>query len=73
MDEMVVASTMCTAVFEGDLVKLKRLLRAGAPPDACDYDKRAAIHIAAAEGNVTAVKLLIEDGGADPEFEVMRG
>ncbi|KAG2444346.1 hypothetical protein HXX76_001102 [Chlamydomonas incerta] len=69
MDEMAVASTMCTAVFEGDLVKLKRLLHSGAPPNACDYDKRCALHIAGAEGNLAAVKLLVEEGGADPGFQ----
>ncbi|GLC44797.1 hypothetical protein PLESTB_001212900 [Pleodorina starrii] len=69
MDAMGVASSMCTAVFEGDLVKLRRLLRSGAPPDACDYDKRSALHIAGAEGNLAAVKLLVEEGGADPNFQ----
>ena len=69
MDGLSVAGTMCTAVFEGDLVKLQRLLKAGAPPDACDYDKRCALHIAGAEGNLAAVKLLVEEGGADPGFQ----
>ncbi|KAG2444345.1 hypothetical protein HXX76_001101 [Chlamydomonas incerta] len=69
MDGLAVAGTMCTAVFEGDLVKLQRLLKAGAPPDACDYDKRCALHIAGAEGNLAAVKLLVEEGGADPGFQ----
>ncbi|GIM10251.1 hypothetical protein Vretimale_14049 [Volvox reticuliferus] len=66
---LAVAAEMCTAVYEGDLVKLRRLLRSGAPPDACDYDKRSALHIAGAEGNLAAVKLLIEEGGADPNFQ----
>ncbi|KXZ41882.1 hypothetical protein GPECTOR_252g629 [Gonium pectorale] len=66
---MAVASEMCTAVFEGDLVKLRRLLRSGAPPDACDYDRRSALHIAGAEGNLAAVKLLVDEGGADPDFQ----
>ncbi|EFJ46902.1 hypothetical protein VOLCADRAFT_92690 [Volvox carteri f. nagariensis] len=66
---LTVAAEMCTAVYEGDLVKLRRLLRSGAPPDACDYDKRSALHIAGAEGNLAAVKLLVEEGGADPNFQ----
>ncbi|GFR43530.1 hypothetical protein Agub_g4626 [Astrephomene gubernaculifera] len=66
---LTVAAEMCTAVFEGDLVKLRRLLRSGAPPDACDYDQRSALHIAGAEGNLEAVKLLVEEGGADPNFQ----
>ncbi|GFR50887.1 hypothetical protein Agub_g13177, partial [Astrephomene gubernaculifera] len=69
VNSLQVAGTMCTAVFEGDLIKLRRLLRAGAPPDACDYDRRSALHIAGAEGNLAAVKLLIQEGGADPNFQ----
>ncbi|KAG2447079.1 hypothetical protein HYH02_007829 [Chlamydomonas schloesseri] len=66
---LAVASELCTAVYRKDLVKLKRLLRAGAPPDSCDYDRRSALHIAGAEGNLAAVKIMIEDGGADPGFQ----
>ncbi|GLC57329.1 hypothetical protein PLESTB_001212500 [Pleodorina starrii] len=69
MDPMKIAGIVCTAVYDGDLVKLRRLLRSGAPPDACDYDKRSALHIAGAEGNLAAVKLLVEEGGADPNFQ----
>ena len=49
------AALLCTAVFEGDLKLLRLLLRAGAHVDAGDYDKRTALHIAAAEGNLAAV------------------
>jgi ankyrin repeat protein len=41
-----------------------RLLRAGANVDSFDYDKRTALHVAAADGNLAAVKLLVEQGGA---------
>ena len=30
-------------------------------------DKRTALHISAAEGNLQAVRLLVEEGGASPE------
>lgn len=53
---MALASQLCTAVFEGDLPLLRRLLSAGASADVCDYDKRTALHIAAAEGNLAAVR-----------------
>lgn len=55
---------LCSCVFLGDLPLLRRLLRCGIRADSQDYDKRAALHIAAAEGNVQAVKLLIEEGNA---------
>ncbi len=48
---------LCTCVFEGNLPLLRRLIRAGAAADAGDYDKRTALHIAAAEGNTAAVRL----------------
>jgi ankyrin repeat protein len=32
--------------------------------DAGDYDTRTALHVAAANGNLLAVKLLVEQGGA---------
>ncbi len=49
------AAQLCTCVFEGNLPLLRRLIRAGAAADAGDYDKRTALHIAAAEGNTAAV------------------
>ncbi len=59
--------------MNNDLVKLRRLLHSGAPPDACDYDRRCALHIAGAEGNLAAVKLLVEEGHADAGFQVGQG
>jgi len=64
MEESLAASVLCQAVFDGDTTLLKRLLRAGIKVDAADYDKRTAAHIAAAEGNVAAIKVLA-DHGAD--------
>ena len=42
------AGRLCTAVFEGNVTLLKRLLHAGAPPETADYDGRTCLHIAAA-------------------------
>jgi hypothetical protein len=42
-------------VFEGDVKLLRRLVRAGMPPDSGDYDGRRAAHIAAAESSLAAV------------------
>ncbi|KAG2444349.1 hypothetical protein HXX76_001105 [Chlamydomonas incerta] len=66
---LTVAAELCTAVYKNDLVKLQRLLRAGAPPDSCDYDNRCALHIAGSEGNLEAMKLLVEEGHADVKFQ----
>lgn len=61
------AAVLCTAVFDGNLPLLRRLLTAGVSVDAGDYDQRTALHISAAEGNLQAVRLLVEEGGAGIE------
>lgn len=65
-DEVGDAARLCTCVFSGDLPQLRRLIHCGLRVDAGDYDKRTALHIASAEGNLQAVRVLIEEGGADP-------
>jgi hypothetical protein len=52
------ASLLCNCVYECNLPLLRRLLRAGAPVDIGDYDKRTALHISAAEGNAVMVSVL---------------
>ena len=55
---------MCQTVFDGDTTALRRLLKAKVNVNAADYDKRSAVHIACSEGNLVALKVLVE-GGAD--------
>jgi ankyrin repeat protein len=62
MSEHLAASVLCQTVSDGDIVLLKRLLRAGINPNAADYDKRTAAHIAAAEGHAAALRTLSESG-----------
>ena len=62
MTESFAASTLCQLVFEGDATTLRRLLLAKINVNAADYDRRTAAHIAAAEGNLVAIKLLVEFG-----------
>ena len=47
------------AASENDLVGLRRCLALGMPVSACDYDQRTALHLAAADGCVEAVKYLL--------------
>jgi ankyrin repeat protein len=68
MKESFAASTLCQAVFDGDCKLLKRLLNAGTQVNAGDYDKRTALHIAAAEANLSAFRVLC-DHGADLRLE----
>lgn len=62
MSETLAASTLDQSVFDGDIALLRRLLDARIPVNAADYDQRRAVHIAAAEGNVAALKLMVEHG-----------
>ena len=64
MNECLAASVLDQAVFDGDILLLRRLLKSKIQVDASDYDKRTAVHLAAAEGNLSALKLLV-DFGAD--------
>ena len=62
MSENLAASTLCQLVFDGDATTLRRLLRAKINVNAADYDRRTAAHIAAAEGNLVAFKILVDFG-----------
>lgn len=62
MKEAEAASRACQFVFDGDMLTLRRILKAGLPVDCGDYDKRRPLHIAAAEGSTAAVRLLVEYG-----------
>lgn len=62
MSEEIAATKLCQCVFDGDIKLLTRLCKAGINLNAGDYDARTALHIAACEGNVTAVRVLVEYG-----------
>ena len=62
LSEILSASTLCRIVHDGDNALLQRFIKAKIQVNAADYDKRTAAHIAASEGNLTALKLLVEAG-----------
>ena len=51
---------LCKCAAKGDLASIRKLVSARASVDACDYDRRSALHLAAAEGHVDVVEYLIE-------------
>ena len=53
---------MCDVVHRGDTKTLKKFLENGANVNVRDYDGRCALHIAAADGNLEAVNMLLEHG-----------
>lgn len=65
MGRMDAASLLCKLVFDSNVPLLRRMIQAGIATDFSDYDGRTALHVAASEGNLTAVKLLVEEGHAD--------
>jgi ankyrin repeat protein len=53
------ASALCDASSKGDISQVKRLIENGVNPSSGDYDKRTALHIAAAEGQDKVVEYLL--------------
>lgn len=54
-DEITSASELCNAAAQGNVGLIKRYIAAGINVNAADYDKRTALHIAAADGCLEAV------------------
>jgi glutaminase len=50
----------CSAASEGDVGEMRRLVARGLDPNACDYDKRTALHLAASEGKAASLRYLLE-------------
>jgi len=59
---------MCQVCNDGDIKELSRLLKARVDPNACDYDTRTGLHLAACGGNFAVCKLLLRHG-ADPTLK----
>ena len=53
-----IAYVLCQCIFDGDMALMRRYIKAGVDIDIGDYDQRTALHIAAAEVNLPAVKPL---------------
>lgn len=53
-----IAYVLCQCIFEGDMALMRRYIKAGVDIDIGDYDQRTALHIAAAEVNLPAVRSL---------------
>lgn len=49
---------LCEAAAAGDLPEVEALIKAGADPNAPDYDNRLPVHLAAAEGRLSILRYL---------------
>ncbi|KAK9118097.1 hypothetical protein Scep_016190 [Stephania cephalantha] len=63
--EAELASRVNIAAFQGDLYRLKELIRGGAHPNKTDYDGRSPLHLAASRGYEDITLFLIELDGVD--------
>ena len=50
------ATQLCTCVFDCNVPLLRRYLKAGILVNAGNFDSRTALHVAAAEANLAAVR-----------------
>lgn len=52
---------LCSFASIGELDEMRHLIETdGCDPNACNYDKRTALHIAASEGHIHVVRYLVE-------------
>eukprot|EP00441_Pelagodinium_beii_P023670 CAMPEP_0197665036 /NCGR_PEP_ID=MMETSP1338-20131121/58994_1 /TAXON_ID=43686 ORGANISM="Pelagodinium beii, Strain RCC1491" /NCGR_SAMPLE_ID=MMETSP1338 /ASSEMBLY_ACC=CAM_ASM_000754 /LENGTH=442 /DNA_ID=CAMNT_0043243787 /DNA_START=176 /DNA_END=1504 /DNA_ORIENTATION=- len=60
------ATALCDCGFSGNTDHIKEMIEHGLDINLADYDDRTALHLAASEGLMLAVQILIKDLGADP-------
>jgi len=60
------SAALCSAAARGDSDMLRLLVSQGLNIDQGDYDKRTALHLAASEGLLHVVKVLVDELGANP-------
>ena len=56
---------LCNAAAQGGIEELRELVARGAPVNEGDYDQRTAIHLAASEGMLEVVQVLVKELGAN--------
>ena len=58
-DDELMVSELLFAAAANDITRIRQLIAKGIPVHAGNFDSRTALHLAAAEGNLETVKLLI--------------
>ena len=65
MDLEDAGNKLCDCAARGDLAALKRFVESGVDPNAADYDKRTALHLAASNNRAAVVQYLVALKGID--------
>ncbi|KAL1499048.1 hypothetical protein AB1Y20_013564 [Prymnesium parvum] len=65
-EEVLSAARLCRAAAAGDVAAVRVIISGGTPVLMGDYDARTALHVAASEGQLAVVRLLVEEFGASP-------
>jgi len=58
------STDICRAAAEGDVSQVRLLVGQGIAVDSSDYDMRTALHLAASEGQLRVVQVLVDELGA---------
>ncbi|GMH51011.1 hypothetical protein TrST_g8567 [Triparma strigata] len=64
------AGMLCSAAAAGDVDQLNRMVTHGISPNSADYDGRTALHLAASEGNMKVVEMLISNANEKANVNV---
>ena len=65
MDATQAAGELCEYARAGEVDKMGMMLSGGCDQNSADYDARTCLHLAASEGNMHVVKVLIDRPGTD--------
>lgn len=62
LEESVVSGELCERARNGDVERIKLLIKSKCDANAADYDARTCLHLAASEGNLQVIRELITRG-----------
>ena len=62
MDETDSSGELCEFARAGEIERVMLLLEGKCDPNAADYDRRTSLHLAASEGNLHVINVLVKSG-----------
>lgn len=64
-NSMIEAVSLCESAATGDLESIQKMIAAGVDVNSQDYNRRTALHLAAANGKLAVVQLLLDHGAVN--------